>query len=293
MILATALFSRNTGTDRQQAAVMLKEIIADQTLSAAIRASAYSYMASWQYTYGSQEVMKEYVFNTSPYSDYLAQQKGDVTEATVYLLTLANNLQANAFNNYESAGLLAFKLRNMYIESTNKEQQEVARRAQAYIVSGDSLMQEVQTSSFYQQNPGALLFLYTTKSIALATTQPFFPESISNAKVSDSFEKALSSIEAAKGSLQAKFTAPNARFEYAVWLTATKDSKDANTKAAEIVSSIRAGDSESFDSYIKTIHARTSRSYAKRGAIRVAAVSPEFKKYLLSQGWQDADFSSK
>lgn len=293
MVLATALFSRNQGDDRQQAATTLKEIIADQGLSAATRASAYSYMANWLYTYGSQDLMKQYVFNTSPYSNYLEQQKGDVTEATVYLLTLANNLQVNAFNNYESAGMLAYKLRGMGINPSDKGQLEVAQRAQAYVVAGDDLFRDTQRSEFYKKNPGSTLFLLAIKAISLATLQPYFPDSIPNTKVMDAFETALGAIAAAQNSLPAKFTASNARLEYAIWLMQAKNIADLDGNIRTVMKPIGAGQSEAFDAYIKNVQSRAATSYVKKGVIRVAAVSADFKAYLKSQGWQDADFASK
>lgn len=291
MLLATAQFERNQGDDREQAAKMLKEIAGDTTLSAATRSSAYSYMANWLYTYGSYDLMKRYVFNTDPYTSYLNDQKGDVTEATVYLLTLANNLQPNAFNNYESAGLLAYKLRGMGIDPSSADQQNAANRALAYIAVGDGLLQDALSTDFYTKNPGAKLFLYSAKAISFATIQPF-SSTISNVKVSDAFDTALSAIAPAKNSLPAQFTANNVRLEYAIWLSQVGGTA-AVTKITDMAKLMSAADSKRFDAYLQTIQSRPSKSYAKRGVIRAAGLSTEFKSYMISKGWQESDFASK
>jgi hypothetical protein len=293
ILLAIALFDRNQGNDRQQAATTLKEIASDANLLTATRSSAYSYMANWFFTYGSQDLMKRYVFDTSPYKEYLAEQRGDVSEATVFLLTLANNLQANTFNNYESAGILAYKLRGMDLNASNKDQQEVASRAYRYLVAGDDLFQDSQKSEFYIKNPSAFLFLLSTKSISLATLQPFFPDSITNTKVTDSFETALGSIKGAQDSLSAKYLAPNIRLEYAIWLSQAKNIADLDNKIRDVVEPINAAQSQIFNNYIQRIRNRTTKSYTRKGVIRVAFVSPSFKTYLKSQGWQESDFTSK
>lgn len=293
ILLATASFVRNEGDDRKQGSDILKEIAVDQNLLPATRASAYSYMANWLYTYKDQELMKEFVFNTSPYSEYLKMKDDDVIEAGVYLLALANNLQANAFNNYEAAGLLMYKLRILGIDPSNKVQKEVAQRAQAYVVAGDDLFKDTQRSEFYKNNPGTTLFLLTTKAISLATLQPYFPDSIPSTKVMDAFEAALGAIAAAQNSLPAKFTASNARLEYAIWLTQAKNVADLDAKIRAVMKPIGAGQSEVFDSYMQSVHSRSAKSYVWQGAIRVAAVSADFKAYLKTQGWQDADFASK
>lgn len=291
MILATAQFGRNQGDDREQAAITLKDIANDQSLLAATRSSAYSYMANWLFIYGSYDLMKQYVFNTSPYKEYLEEQKGDVIEATVYLLTLANNLQENVFNNYESAGLLAYKLRAKGIDPTNTDQQAVANRALTYITTGDKLLEDSLSTDFYAKNPGTKLFIYSVKAISLAAIQPFF-STISNMNVDDAFQTALAAIEPAKDSLPAQYTANNVRLEYAMWLSQLGGPSMA-VKVKDIVKPISVSESAPFNSYIQAVRNRTSKSYAKRGVIRVAGLSSDFKAYAIAQGWQDADFASK
>ncbi len=292
-LLANAYFARNQGADRQQAADILKAIIADQSLSAATRGLAYSYMASWLYAYQDEEAMKQYVFNTAPYSDYLAQAQGDVTEATISLFDLANNIQSNAFNNYESAGLLVLKLRAAGADPTDKDQQLLAKRIKAYVDAGDAQASDVQKSMFYTQNPGAVLFLHTLKSIALATIQPYFPEAITNAVVIASFDQATSSITAAKVSVLGPYTGSLACLQYIAWLGSSKGISSVEEKIATVASLLATIESKDFAAYVQKLRTRPSTSYLKTRTIRAANLSKTFKNYLLANGWQTSDFSSK
>jgi len=240
------------------------------------------------------EILEKYIYNTPPYSDYLKKANGNYFMADIEIFKQADALYPTAWSKYEIAYKEARLLYAALNDTSNPgsvNMQDLATDIQANVLAGDKLIAtEPVLASVLSNAPAMWSQLYVFRAFALDHSNRVL-KTLSDAHVNEAYELALPFVDGDLGNVQNQTMAANARFFYAASLIA----REGETAKARIVSLLsffgnpsqtgKGGlSSANFIKYVSLDDPRINPLTSE--IVRLAALSPEFKKFVLQAGAQ-------
>jgi hypothetical protein len=274
ILLADALFFRNETGDRQNAATLLKAIVTEDDISPAVKANAYTHMASWSYFLLDPIQMKDLIFNSPPYDTYLSASGGNIEQATMKLLAMSQALYPSTYADYLEAEFASASLLNAGINIKDPSQIQTAQGILQDVTSGDALFSHIATSTIA---PGDLSYFDLLRSMSLGTASRFLP-SISTSTVDASYDNTIAIADSDSQSGPSRFESCLARLMYSASLDAREHNLK-NEKIKEMLDYIAANHTSGFDTYMLYVDALPKNNPFKQQVANFLVLSPNFAAY--------------
>lgn len=282
LLLASSLLARNQGDDLVQGVSLIKKIVNDYSVDPWIRAVALSDLA--RIVPGNSVAFYAQNLTDDPFSTYLPSTGSDTQKldtAALKILQLADDTFPNSATEYLTLGSYYLPaLEGGWIASTDLA--STAKTMQTYVMEGDFRNDQNLFS------PSTVLFGLTYRARALWQTALILKN-----KTLDEQEVAFKNIFSTADAYQKSGTNMDgpivaaavlrARFWYADFML----NNGGHSRAGEIEAILRPfGSASPSNSYVRLFATADTVTFDKRKteAIKLAAISPEFKSYMVAMG---------
>jgi len=281
-VLAFDLFLRNQGSDRAEAMQIYSELAFGSQYQVSDRAIALAELALLA---GSEDrFFIDQYFSSAPLNQFLPVPEGRFGPAKVGIRMLmhSDSLFPNSLAKYSIAGAYANMIGNSALDA-GSDPAVIAQLMQEYVRDADPLLGEIQ----YEKSHVVRQNLY--RALALGASNRVL-NNISFEVREDAYKRAinLSNDPEANASYQAHGMLMRARFYYAAFLNNFGDKRE--TDIASLLQPFGMVDpsqklSALTVSFFTQAATRSDTDFVKSNAIKLAALSAEFKAFLVKIGW--------
>ncbi|OGJ54831.1 hypothetical protein A3D11_02135 [Candidatus Peribacteria bacterium RIFCSPHIGHO2_02_FULL_49_16] len=282
-MIAFNLFQRNENNDRAEAVNLFKEIIGDESLAPKVRALALADLTllalSQDKTFAQQH------FSEAPFDYYDSSATTlNVTRTAINMFKASDEVYPNSLAEYGIAYQYAVLSVNNGLGSITPK--EAAQIMQSYIEKGDQNYPNEQ----YLPSNSARQYMY--RAIAMDASAYILSDNISLADREAAYKLALSQGGPKEiDDAQLRAAIMDTRFYYANFLLIHfGESRYEDIKQILQPFELMSGGDSGSDIYVRARFIKYGKasagSYTKNQAIKLAAISIDFKNFLLSLGWK-------
>ena len=282
VLLAYNLYFRNQNDDRERAIALYQSIVDDFTVAPQTRAGALTDLAIFAGDM-SEATYQRYLGGT-PYGPLLTPNPSDrfsTLKASNAILEQVLDIYPRSFVYYSLANNYSTLILN---KATGGEPEEaVAQKIQAYIKEGDAIRDE----GTYEQSVVLRRLLY--RAIGLAVSDRIL-HNVSLSEREAAYNAALGG-DVSTSHQYINLTQMQARFTYAIFLLNNFDPGMRDKDIVEVLKPFAAA-TKPEPVYAQTRNLFTTlgmapdSSFSKSQAVKLAAISPEFKTFLESLNWE-------
>lgn len=280
MKLAFDLYSRNKGSDREEAVSLYKSVINDFSIPARSRAVALNDMAFLNELTADPDFMRTHVFNNGQYAELL-KKEGSVGRAVEALYAMSDQIYPTALARIQMASIKATRLLRNRL-GPDETQEIVAQKIQTLVAGGTPLIEP------FNYEPSKKAQIYMRKGIALSVSNRVL-HNLQVADIETPYKLALAAAESDKNDVHSQASGLIVRLYYAIMLL----NHAGPNRVADIKELLKpfkdtANDPRFafFQSNLSRTSSRPNDDVFKSSVVNLSKISPELKSYLLEIGWK-------